>query len=196
MLIRAKTEDYADQLTQLLPQGEAWPRDPDTVLGKLIAGLAGVFARVHNRALDLIEEADPRTAVESLPEWERETGLPGTCTPIADTLVQRRAAVVARLTARGGQSRPFYISVAAALGYDVTITEFSHFSCNSACDDPVCDEDWTYVWRIDAPEVTIVQMTCQSGCDEPLRAWGNQRLECEISWRKPDHTTLLFGYGG
>ena len=196
MIIRATAQDYATQITQLLPPGEAWPREPDTVLARFLLGLGGIFARLHNRTLDLVEESDPRTAVELLPEWEREVGLPGTCTPLAETLAQRRAAVISRLLARGGQSRPFYIAVAADLGFDVTVTEFEPFKVDSLCVDPVCDDDWRFAWQINAPETTIVEFNTGSACTEPLRAWGNQRLECEIKWRKPDHTILLFAYGG
>ena len=196
MLIRATSEDYADHLNQLLPLGEAWPRDPDSVLGRVLLGLAGVLARAHNRALDLVEEADPRTAVEMLPDWERICGLPDDCGEPPVTLIQRRQTVVSRLTSRGGQSRAYFIAVAAELGFQITITEFSPFRAGDPCESPVCDEAWIYVWQVNAPSETIVEFAAGSGANEPLRAWGNQTLECEIGWRKPGHTEVLFTYEG
>lgn len=196
MLIRTTPEDYGDHLTKLLPQGEAWSREPDSVLGRVLRALGGAFARVHNRGLDLIEEADPRTALELLVDWERTCGLPDDCGGPPETLAQRRAAVVSRLTSRGGQSRAYYIAVAADLGFDITITEFEPFRAGDPCEVPVCDEDWIFVWQVNAPEETIVEFAAGSGAGEPLRAWGNQTLECEIGWRKPAHTSLIFSYGG
>lgn len=194
MLIRATPEDYRDHLTKLLPQGEAWPREPDSVLGRVLRGLGGVFARVHNRGLDLIEEADPRTTSELLVDWERVCGLPDACSGLGETVAQRRAAVLARLTARGGQSRAYYVEVAQALGFDIAIREFAAHSCESTCTDPVCDEDWRFVWMVEAPTETVTELTVVSECTEPLRSWGNAALECAIARLKPAHTTLRFSY--
>ncbi|MOA66858.1 hypothetical protein D3C78_1937710 [compost metagenome] len=30
---------------------------------------------------------------------------------------------------------------------------------------------------------------------EPLRAWGNDTLECKIEQLKPAHTRVIYGYG-
>lgn len=195
--MRATVDQYRRNLQALLPQGRAWPTDKEAVLTKLLDGIAAGLARVHNRGIDLVAEADPRTTVELITDWERVCGLPDDCAPAGGgTLAERRAAVVARITARGGQSRPFFIDLAARLGYAVTIDEFRPFTCDSSCDDAVNDEEWWHVWRVNAPETTVREFTCDSPCDEPLATWGNEILECNLGRLKPGQTHLIFGYGG
>ena len=193
----ATSEQYIELLQNYLPPGRAWPREPDADLTRLIGALADALARDHNRALDLIEEADPRTTLELLPDWERVAGLPGPCGSLADTLQERRNQLVAQITARGGQSPQFYIDVAAALGFTVTVTEFKPFLCGqNACGDPIYSADWRLRWLVNGPEVTVREFRCgQSTCGEPLRDWGNEILECVISRISPAHTEVGFTYG-
>lgn len=186
---------YTDQLQSLLPRGAAWPREPGAELTKLVGVVAFELAKVDERAQNLIEEADPRYTTELLPDWERVLGLPDPCAGDVQTLEGRRERVIQKRTMRGGQSRPYLISVAAALGYAVTITEFEPTTCESACDELLYTEEWRFVYRINAPEVTIRVANCNSGCDEPLQTWGNEVLECNIRKHTHSHLHVLFGYG-
>lgn len=61
-------------LSAFLPPGRVW-RLADSVLSKLLLAFADELARVDGRANDLYEEADPRTADELIPEYERELAL-------------------------------------------------------------------------------------------------------------------------
>lgn len=186
---------YTAQLQALLPSGAAWPREPEAALTRLLDALAAELAIIDGRAAQLIEEADPRSTSELLPDWERVVGLPDPCAGDDQTLAGRRERLVQKLTTRGGQSRAYFIRLAAALGYPITITEFRPFTCNSYCDDGLDPDPWRFVWRVNAPAVTIRPFTAESGCDEPIRAWGNEVLECAISRHKPAHTNVIFGYG-
>jgi uncharacterized protein YmfQ (DUF2313 family) len=126
--IRRKCEDYVSGLTNLLPQGLAWPRWPDTVLMQVVHGLACVWEFVDNRAADLLEiESDPRFTVELLPDWERNWGLPDPCYTAPQTVADRQRALVGRMTLLGGQSRQWYINFAKFLGYTITISEYRTF---------------------------------------------------------------------
>ena len=197
--MRADPTQYLYGLQQLLPTGGAWPRSSAAVLTGLLAGLAGAPARAHNRACDLVEESDPRTAAETIGDWERLTGLPDACAETeVVTLQQRRNAVHAKLTARGGQSRQFYIDLAASLGFTVTITEFRPFQAGaSTAGDPAMSEEWRFVWQVNAPETTVIEFKAGAGsAGEPLRAWGNKQLECAVTRVKPAHTEVQFAYGG
>jgi len=179
--------DYLAQLQALLPQGFAWPRQADAALTKQLLAWADELARVDGRAADLIDETDPRTTSELLSDWER----------VADqTVEQRRAALVAKLTSRGGQSRQYFIDLAAALGYPgATIDEFRPFNCNSNCNDALLSEADRFVWKINLPsEGGIFIMNCNSPCDSPLAAWGDAAIECRIQSLKPAHTTALVAY--
>jgi len=188
--------DYLQQMQALLPRGDAWSHEPDNVLTKLLTALAKEFSRVDARASDILDEADPRTTYELLIDWERVAGLPDTCTDQVDTLQERRDALVSKLTSIGNQSRQYFIDIAAALGYTITITEYRPYFVNTAINMPINDETWRFVWSVNAPEETIRSMTVNSEVDMPLRDWGNEQLECLINKFKPAHTHALFAYGG
>lgn len=189
--------DYLSQLQALLPQGPAWPREPAALFTRLLDGFAEEFARVDGRAGQLIEESDPRTTYELLADWERVAGLPGTCALLAGidlTVEQRRAALVAKLTERGGQSRAYFIALAARLGFTITITEFSEWTFDSDDDTPFYGWEWNFAWQVNAPLNTVGEWTFDSDDDTPFAWWGNELLECAISHDKPAHTVALFAY--
>lgn len=188
------TEDYLQQLQALLPQGPAWSREQDTVLTKLLTAFAEEFARVDLRIDNLLNEADPRTTNELLTDWERVAGLPDLCTGIPATIALRRELLVSKLTNVGGQSRQFFIDLAAKLGYTITITEFKRFRVNSRVNDPLNDADWTYVWRVNSAQNTVRKFTVAGRVNEPLASWGNTALECVITRLKPAHTHVQFAY--
>jgi hypothetical protein len=81
----------AGMLAALLPPGRIW-RSSTCVLGKLLLGSADELDRVDGRVDDLLDEAEPATMDELLPDQERELGLVAT-----GTIDERRANVTARL---------------------------------------------------------------------------------------------------
>lgn len=187
--------DYLSQLQALLPQGPAWPRDPNAVLTLLLDAWAAEFARVDGRANRLPDELDPRTTSELLADWERVAGLPSPCmVGITQTVAERRAALHTKLTRLGGQSRQFFIDLAASLGFTVTITEFRPYHVNNAVNLPVNSELWNFVWQVNAPLNTVRRFTVGSAVNDALASWGNTLLECAISLLKPAHTKVLFAY--
>ena len=189
-------QQYFSQLKALLPRGILWDSLVENELGDLLQAQAVQLARVDARADDLINEADPRTAIEMLPEWEDDYGLPDGCIAEELTLAQRHETLHSKVTSSGGQSRAFFIALAAQLGYVITITEYSIHNVDSSVDDEITDESWIWLWRINAPTVTVYQKTVDSGVDEALSTWGNERLECAMNRLKPAHTRILFSYTG
>ncbi len=189
-------DDYLAQLQALLPLGAAWPRDQDSSLTKLLSAWSDEFSRVDSRAWNLMEEADPRTTSELLLDWERVTGLPDPCVTSAQTVDQRRAALVALLITLGGQSRQYFIDMAAALGYPgATIDEYRPMNCGDNCNDALWSDTDRFVWQINLPTTggTYI-MNCDSTCDAPLGAWGGEAIECRINRYKPAHTQAVFAY--
>lgn len=199
--MRATADQYLVHLQALLPAGPAWPREPEAVLTKMLLAQADGLARVHNRTADLIEEADPRTAYELLSDWERVAGLPDPCSAgIATTLQERRAALVTRLTATGGQSVAYFTGLANTLGYDVTIAEFRPFECGqSQCADHLnggheCRHDWLVT--VHGPRITLFRCG-ESECGDLLgKITRAEDLECLLHRLKPGHTTLHVFYEG
>ncbi|MNJ39675.1 hypothetical protein D3C77_345530 [compost metagenome] len=132
-----------------------------------------------------------------LADWERVAGLPDKCAGTLESTVQgRRNALLAKLTATGGQSKAYFIAIAAALGYEITIEEFRPFRAGrSTAGDVLTNGDWMFTWRVRAPEVTVIPFRAgRSAAGEQLRAWGNDTLECKIRQRSPAHTVVLFAY--
>jgi len=191
-------DDYAQAMADLLPRGWAWSRDPRSVLMLTIEGLAAEYARVHARDCDLLAESYPGTALETLTDWERVCGLPDPCTGTLGTIQQRRLAILAKLAARGGQSKQYFIDVAAAVGFHITIDEFKPFRVGrNRAGDHLYGKDWLFYWRVtswEANQKIVAFRTGQSATRERLRKWGNEMLECLIRSLMPAHTIVQFAY--
>lgn len=188
---------YRDQVRALLPPGQAISRDAGTTIDDLLLALADEWARLDARGIALTVDVNPATTIEMLPDWERVAGLPDTCGGAqTETLQGRRADIVGRLAATGGQSRAYFIAVAAAIGYSITITEFRPFRVGlSGAGDGLSNGDWVFTWRVNAPNTIITSFRVgRSAVGEPLSVWGNERLECSIDEIKPAHTILQFAY--
>ena len=186
--------DYLSQLQALLPQGPAWPRDSSATLTMLLQAMADELARIDGRAAQMIEETDPRTAAELLADWERVAGLPDTCVTAAQTTAQRRAALHARLTTLGGQSRAYFVALAASLGYTITVTEFHQHTVADDVEHPIYGQPWQVAWQVNAPQDTVGTLSVTDTVADPLAWWGNDLLECVIRRLKPAHTHTLFAY--
>ena len=192
--------DYRDQLQGLLPAGPAWPTDDASALTKLLNGLAVELARVDTRADDMLAESDPRTAYETLADWEIDAGLPDACWILygGTSVASRRAALVMRLTSRGGQSPAYFTGLAGLLGYpSASIAEFMPMTCVSPCNASLntASVGWPHTWRLQLPTARVTVMTCDSACNDPLRDWGDDALECVIRRYRPAHTTVQITYG-
>lgn len=189
--------DYATALGALLPTGRAWPRASKTVQAAVLRALGNSFQRSDNDAVNLITGAFPATATVMLSEWERSLGLPNDCS-IGEigSISDRQRSVVSKLISTGGLNRDYYIRVAAALGYTITITQFRPaISGMSVCGDTLNGDEWPFTWRINAPETTIkYALSGASYCGDPLASWGNKQLECAINKIAPSHLNLIFSY--
>lgn len=188
------TQNYQQQLQNLLPRGPAWSEDDP-----LLAGLAPAFAAVHQRSNDLIKESDPLQTVEMIDRWEACCGLPDSCSvPGAETIAQRQQRVNTKVNAVGGITKSYYLQVLSDLGYpDATITTFSGqgFKSTSPCTSALYGYDWNFYWQVNFTETTKVSgMTCKSRCNEAIRIWGDTVAECVINKICPSHTIVLFSY--
>jgi uncharacterized protein YmfQ (DUF2313 family) len=192
------TENYREHLKALLPPGQAFSRDAGTNLDALLDGMAKEMALLDARGEQLISDANPQATLELLPDWERIAGLPDNCSGSLETTLQgRRNALISKLSASGGQSPAYFIEIAAALGYQITIEEFRPFRAGrSSAGGSLTNGDWVHTWRVRAPATTTIPFRAGlSGAGEPLAAFGVDSLECKINQLKPAHTQALFAYG-
>lgn len=185
---------YRDQLIALQPPGAALPTAPGSTWAQLLHGLADELARVDARAGSLVTESDPRSTSELLDDWERVAGLPDACATDEQTTDQRRAALHARVAGIGGQSRQYYVDLAARLGYAVTITEYRPHTVVMDVDSPLYGKDWAHAWSVNAVQDTVTVHTVNGAVDDALATWGNARLECAIRAVAPAHSIVLFVY--
>lgn len=126
----------------------------------------------------LYTEMDPRTVDSMLLDWEIMAGLPDPCVDAGQTKEARRMALLAKLINLGGQSIAYYINLAAALGYTITVTE-----------GPAA-----HVWTIHTSLDNYWEFTVTDSAADPLAYWGNQILECVINRLKPAHTRVIYSY--
>lgn len=216
--------DYAHALAQLLPRGVAWSRDPNDLVMRVVRALAQIWGSpgvdsasdlpgtsqiVDARAGDLLErESDPRATVELLPDWERNWGLPDPCFAEAQTIGERQAMLVLKMTMIGAQSREFFIGIAEWLGYTITITEYAPFMAGVSQAGDTRDAQGDYRWQIGPPEMRFFwtvhvgasRLTWfraaagEAGVDPHLRIRLATDLECLLRRWKPAHTDLVFDY--
>lgn len=200
--MKATDKDYLAQQQALLPSGFAWNREPDGWLGRILAGLAVVWARVHNRALALIGEADPSTAYELLPDWESVAGLPDDCTgETATTIQERRAALVSKLTDNDGPSVAFYEGLAQSLGYQIAIRQYRPFiagiaRCGASGDVLNGGHDVRFFWTVvpAGPRVTRFRCGASAPYNKLCKLTKAGDLECLIRRESPAHTEVIFDY--
>ncbi|CNK35903.1 YmfQ family protein [Yersinia enterocolitica] len=194
---RYSVNEYTVALQALMPGGLVWPKISGGIQTGTLRALARSYQRSDEDARDLLDAAFPATATAMLPEWEATLGLPDLCAiGEEDSMIQRQRAVISKLFGIGGQSVAYFIRVAEALGYTISITQYRQ-ACSgmSVCGDALNGEEWPFTWLITAPKTTINYAQCGlTYCGDPLRSWGNKQLECRLSILNPSHTILKFGY--
>ncbi len=139
-----------------------------------------------SRAESLLGEIFADIANETIMDYERVYGL----TPVdTDTLQVRRDRVVAKMRARGALSRPYYVMLAATMGYDITIEQLAP---NAETYGP----ESIFIWRIVAHDTpTYYFRAGESEAGERLLDWlDDNALEGMFEDLKPAHTQLIWAY--
>jgi uncharacterized protein YmfQ (DUF2313 family) len=189
--------DFLAAFQRLLPRGPVWPRDPDAIQTQALAALMPTYERQTARSNNLLVDAFPPSTLELLPEWEETLGLPDPCQGPSATIQQRRAQVVARFAARGGQSVAYFIQYALNLGFPITITQFAPSRFGQPFGLPFYGVAWAFAWQVNAALVNFHQFAFGSDAfGEPFEYFGNAVLRCELERVQPAHTTLIVGNAG
>lgn len=164
---------HSDLLRRLLP-----PVSIDRK-GSMVSAECDAFGLALDAAAiaadGVLAESDPRTTMALLADWERNYGLEP-----SGSIDVRRAALLAQILAGGGQSRAFYVQLAAALGYTTTITEFSPHTVISSVAEPLRGGLWRYIW--------LVRAHASAGAVTPAA------FEALFNKIKPAHTRVMFEY--
>lgn len=184
-----------DQLRALLPP-EAYSLNAKKMAAVLEAE-AAALASASLVTSQVVSTILPDSG-SGLADWERVLRLPDRClVDVTQSTGQRVNAAVSKWKGYAGQSAPFFIAMAKALGYDITITVFRPARAGIArAGDPLYGGDWNFTWRVNAPSVTVTYAVAGlTAAGDPLASWGNKALECRLSQMKPAESILLFGYG-
>lgn len=194
-------DDYLSQFKAVLLRGKAWTFPPGGTMDNLLRAFSAEFARVDARVDDLRNEADPRTAFETLGEWETLAGLPDGCSAASGgTIEERRAALKAKLLSTGGASEAYFRSICEDLGYQVEIDRFRPFVCGlSRCSDVLNGPaSVRHTWRVRVPTARATYFrTGQSQCGDSLGKFSRAAdLECNLNKIKQAHTRLIVAYQG
>jgi len=176
------TFDFYSAFQRLMPRGRAWRKDAGAVISQVLLALMPSFWRLVQAATYLLVDAFPATTIDLIPEWELSLGLPDFCTPLSPKIHQQQEAIVQKLTRAGGQSKAYFIGVAASLGYTITIVESA----------PA-----TRIWTVHATPTgpTSLFLAGQSRAGDLLQQNGsNTQLECVFNLIKPADTSLIFSF--
>lgn len=208
--VRRDGDEYAQPLMELLPQGLAWPRDPEGALYRMIKALAMYLGWVDGRADDLlVRETDPRKTIELLPEWERAWGLPDPCFPSATTIAERQRMLVLYMTWMGGQSRAYFQRVMEFVGFTIRIKEFAPFMAGisqvgDTRPEPTENFRWyigpaelRFYWTVEVGQVGLNWFRAgsgQAGVDHHLEFAVPEELQCLLNRWKPSHTDLVMDF--
>lgn len=186
---------HLDLLQRLLPPVSVNPNGAALLAELRADGAALDFA--EGAGQQILAEADPRTTALLLADWERVYGLPEACivqSGVTQSIAERRAALVAKVTMQGGQRRAFFIALAASIGYAITITELFPQNTEHDTETAAMDEQYCFIWQVNAALYSLRELTSEDDTEMALAVWGNQLLQCVLNRYKPAHTYILFSY--
>lgn len=175
---------YLQQLQQLLPPGPAFDLELQPDVAQTMAALAPELARADCNGEALLLELNPATATVLLPVWEGYLGLPDICVvPGSQTLEERRAAVIDKLTATGAPQLSYYRKLGVQSGIPIQIEEFRPARVGPAkVGDFLYGAGWPWSWIASAP----------------VEAYGTEAaatLDCRLQRDAPEYTDVVLGFG-
>ncbi len=186
---------HLELLQALLPPVAVDPNG--AALRAELRGEAAALDAAEGAAAQLLAESDPRTTAALLADWERVYGLPEACirqSGVVQGFAERRAALVAKVTLVGSQGIAFFVAMAAAIGYVITITELFPQTTEHDTEMAAQDEPYRFVWQVNAALYSLREFTSEDDSEMALAVWGNQLLQCVLNRYKPAHTLILFSY--
>ena len=132
----------------------------------------------------MLLELNPATATVLLPVWEGYLGLPDVCVvPGSQTLEERRAAVIDKLTATGAPQLSYYRKLGGQSGIPIQIEEFRPARVGpTSVGDFLYGAAWPWSWIASAP----------------VEAYGTEAaatLDCRLQRDAPEYTDVVLGFG-
>jgi uncharacterized protein YmfQ (DUF2313 family) len=142
----------------------------------------------------VLQEIFPDVAYDTLADWERVCGI---IPAVSATKSTRRIAVIQKLCAKGGLSRKYFIDLAAAIGWTITITELNNFMAGwHRAGDHLYIASARWSWQINVfGQLPYAFRAGTSFAGERLGYWKPAAdLEAFFNNLKPAHTFVIFKY--
>ena len=190
--VRTK-DDFRDAFLGLMPRGFAWFVGRGGNWCELFTGFASGLFVLYSLYRQLVYAIDP-TKTTCYADWENELNLPikGVERDSDDGRLDEIYRIARK---RGGNTVPYFKSLAALFGLDVRIYEY--WKNPEKFDDVnFGDKDPNFFWmvEIDSDNADWHVCTCNDTCNDYLQWWWNAPLESLIDFVKPAHTQVLYRY--
>ena len=127
-------DDHVQTISELLPTGPAWPRDPDSTLMRYWTVFADIVKYAEDRICALVDEFYCATATETLDVWVETYLGEIAVTPDVDpaclkdptaSVTDLNALVCAKMIEQGGSECNYFTDYATALGWSATCEDVS-----------------------------------------------------------------------
>ncbi len=186
------------EMQALSPPG--YSRSPDAMWGKQLAPAAAEASLIEQMGEVLHREIDPRQSIYLLPEWQAEFGADPYGVDTSSMITpQLQAYLYQRLINRGGQSRAFYIALAASLGVPISITEFIVTRYEAAVYDTAdyVEPPAQFQWIVTLPATQITTGVYDDlQYDEASETIAQSPIASILTALAPAHTQVIFSYTG
>jgi uncharacterized protein YmfQ (DUF2313 family) len=189
------TESPLDRVVTLLedlfPPGLLYRARKTGTLYQLRSAMADEALRLREHALELLNiELDPAKTQALLRTWEARFALPS-----IGSVSARRAALVAKVFAIGGQSPAYFIAIAERLGYEASIEVYDRLRCDFVCGDTCADWPVEFDWTMHA--TAHYDHHARAGtmvAGDRIGYFDDSAIEAAITAVKPAETLVDFAY--
>jgi len=184
---------YQSLLSALLPPVSYSP-DQSMLSAELYA--EGNTLEAATASADRVKNAvTPLYAETLLPDWERVLAI----TPASSATYQSRLnAVLSKLNEVGGLSIPYFVGLAASIGYTISIDEPQPFRAGTShVGDTVYIPDIVFIWLTTVTGSSTPVYRFRSGSSvvaERLTSFSDAVIESVFNDLKPAHTFVYFAY--
>ena len=183
---------YAETLLGLLPPVSYARNAPKIRAQAQIDGK--VLDDVRQTAETALAALDPRTAGDMLPDWERLLDLDAR----GKNRQQRVLAVMAEINETGGLSIPYFVRLAASIGYEIEISEPQPFRAGiSRAGERIAPPEIIWVWWVNVKKGSNKIIRFRAGLSAAggrLTDFGDAEIESIFRNLKPAHTDVHFTY--
>ena len=190
--------NYDEALTKLLPPGPAWDRLTGSPGSAVLTAGANAFSRIDALAMRLLEEADPRTCIDTFSDWLRVYGLPDECMEgLKDLSDDRLRQALLLLIRRCGLTEAFYKQLGAIFDIDIDVGSYDPFTTRSRVDERLFGPQWGHAYVLVVRtnlETEKVLFRTTSRANERLASWGISFIECLVRKNSPAHAEVVFEY--